>query len=176
MGRPSRGFRQVSGPRRRKGWSIGPGGTGVNAFSASASSIMGSGITPLSDGLTLARLRGRLIVSLDSADAIGSGFTGAFAIGLTTEAAFAVGITAVPTPITESDWDGWIYWKPIQVLSQDASDVGVSRAAFQVEDVDTKAMRKFNEESLLYAAVELVEIGAATADIAFDSRVLFLLP
>ena len=92
-----------------------------------------------------------------------------------TEVAFAGGIGNVPTPITEQDWDGWLYWTPISVHVQDAADPGLGRGSTQIVEVDSKAMRKFDEGDTLMAVIELVEVGTATGDIWFDSRALFLL-
>ena len=175
MARGLRGLNRARGPRRGRGWIDGPGdGTAVQNITVSGRTILGQGITLTADGITLVRLRGGLLVNLDTASAIGNGFVGAFGIGIVTETAFATGAAAVPTPITERDWDGWLFWHTIQVLSGDASDVGLSGSAQQRVEVDTKAMRKLNEESLIYGVIEVTEIGTAEIDVAFDSRMLIL--
>ena len=46
---------------------------------------------------------------LSAATSALDGFNGAFGIGLVTRQALAVGVSAVPTPLDEEDWDGWLY-------------------------------------------------------------------
>ncbi len=172
----SRGFTHQSRSRRRRGWEVGPGDTTVTAVSSSSAVFMGAGASALQDGLTLARLRGRFAAFLDTATGIGDGFSGAFGIGIVKAPAFAAGISSVPTPIAEQDDDSWIFWMPVQVFAQDASDAGLGRGAFQEIVVDSKAMRKLNEGDVIYAALEVVLAGTAVADFRFDSRALLLLP
>ena len=175
----SRGGRhQVRSQRRRTSWELGPGGGGEVAITAVGSQFIDQVISPTIDGLTLARLRGRMSCFLTAATAAGDGFTGAWGIGVATAAAVAAGIGSVPTPFTEQAWDGWIYWSPIQVYVGDrtAGD-SMYDVASQVEVVDTKAMRKLNIEDAIYAAVEIeVEEGTAVAELRFDSRTLMFLP
>ena len=174
MARARRDFRQ--GPRRGRGWASGPGGTAITTVSSTSEVFLGAALEVVADGQTLARTRGRLLAQLDVAAAIGEGFTGAFGIGVATFAAVTAGINSVPTPITEQDWDGWLFWSAIQVIAGDASDVGLSRGATQIIDVDSKAMRKLKDDMAIYACVDMVEIGTSQVRIFFDSRMLFLLP
>ena len=175
----SRGFSQARPrrTRRRTSWEEGPGGTGIQTQSASGTIIIGSGAQVTTDGLTLARLRGRLRMYLKSVTSIGDGMIGAFGIGVVEGQAFAVGVSATPTPVAEQEWDGWIYWTPIQVLAPTATEefgnAGMSMVDF---DVDTKAMRKLQEADTIYAVAEFVEVGAVSMDMVFDSRVLLFLP
>jgi len=126
------------------------------------------------------RTRGRLQAFLDNATAALDGYHGAFGIAVATTAAVAVGATAVPTPITEQDWDGWLYWQSIQLLAPGIIDGGtlVDRdlmnihAAYQSFDIDSKAMRKLAVGDSIYACMEVVEIGTATLQWSLDSRVL----
>ena len=55
--------------------------------------------------------------------------------------------------------------------AQDGPDIASSLRL----EVDSKAMRKFPVEMALYAVVEIVEVGTATINFHFDSRVLFKL-
>ena len=172
-------FRGRSSQRRRTGWEDGPGRDTVQtAITASANAIATSALVSLEDGLTVARLRGRLEMWLSAADAVNSGFSGAFGIGIATSDAISVGATAVPTPITEQDWDGWLFWQsfglfaPIGALTASTSLDGTQLRM----DVDSKAMRKFDENMALYAVVEVGEVASATLQWRFDSRLLLFLP
>ena len=39
-------------------------------------------------------------------------------------------------------------------------------------EVDSKAMRKFNADESIYGAIEVIEVGTATMQFAFCSRML----
>ena len=172
-----RGFSQGHSQRRRTGWEEGPGGLASTGISATASGFLGAALIPLLDGLTLVRTRGLFNLVLSAAASAGDGYQGAIGIGLTTASAVAAGIASVPTPITEQDWDGWLFW---HVISAHAGDATAGSRNWdqsnQVIPVDSKAMRKFEDGMALFAAFEVTEIGTATASLFFDSRMLFKLP
>ena len=190
MARSFRGsrFPRVGGQSRRlTSWDIGTqtGTDGASLGLSSSVAIIGGGaFTPISDGLTLLRTRGELLVLLKTASVAGAGFFGAFGIGVATAAAVAIGISAVPTPITEEEWDGWLYHRyfsitatgvgtgsPATVIDQEMGMAGVFR-----HEVDSKAMRKLKEEDAVYCALELTESGTATGTWFFNSRSLVALP
>ena len=174
----SRGRFPVRGNnRRRTAWNVGPGGTALASIVASGSQILGSGAAATTDGLTLVRTRGRAIFKVQSFTAAGDAFTGAFGIGIVTAEAFAIGITAMPIPVTDLNWDGWLYHSMVQVVAGDktAGDVDFTGAT-QILDVDSKAMRKLRLGDTIFAALELVETGIVDMDFTFDSRVLVKLP
>jgi len=178
----SRGsFRGRVSTRRRVGWDLGPGGTTAQTnFTTSSAQIASAAINALLDGLTLVRTRGMLTCRLLSAAAVGDGFSGAFGIAKATTAAVAAGAASVPTPITEQEWDGWLYWTPVQlhassVLSDTSVLENMGITTF-VHEVDSKAMRKLDENESLYASMELVETGTGSLGWFFDSRMLFKLP
>ena len=174
----SRGFRQVpvrSSPKRLTSWEEGPGGTAALGLSASTIQFLGAALTPTQDGLTQIRLRGRLSWFLTLATSAGDGFQGAFGIGKATAAAVLAGTGSVPTPITEQAWDGWLYWTPISIHGAVVSSTALGNETKQDFEIDTKAMRKLYEEDSIYAMIEIVEIGTATATMFFDSRILFKL-
>ena len=174
MGFRRSNFQRSSGgsrARRPTDWTFGPGGTAKTSLSASSSVILGAGISPDADAFTVVRLRGRLELTMLTSSAPGAGFHGAFGIGVVAAPAFIAGITALPTPITELDWDGWMYHQVIGVTGQAAASPFGETSAISME-VDSKAMRKMDIQMIIFAAIEVVEIGAATADVFFNSRML----
>ena len=165
------------GIRRETDWGTGTGGTGVTSFTTSSSAFIGSGLIVTTPGVTLIRIRGILNCFLVGAPGTdGDGFFGAFGIGLVEEPAFTAGITSVPTPITDDGSENWLYHKYVSVHHQDVSATGGHVTSDFMVEIDSKSMRKFPTTSRLYAAMEVVEIGAATMDVFHDSRVLFKLP
>jgi len=172
-------------PRRANSWDFGPGQAGAQSqITGSVTTLASASLSVLVDGLTLARLRGMFHSYLSAAAAPQDGFVGAFGIAVATTAAIAVGATAVPSPITEQDWDGWLYWTPVFLVSPGVIDGTVSddrssisgQTGSQIQVVDSKAMRKLNEAESIYGALEVSEVGTATMNWHFDSRILLKLP
>ena len=170
------GFPQVrTRSRRLTTWDEGVGGGAPVVESATITRFLGSALQFSVDGLTLVRTRGQFMANLGSGSAASSGFFGAVGIGLATAAAVAVGITAVPTPITEQGWDGWIWWMPVYCFAGRADEVSGPLGGQRTE-IDTKGMRKITEDDALYAALEVTEVGASSLNVALDCRMLFKLP
>ena len=152
-------------------------------WSSSATKLT-TGAAVLVDGVTLVRIRGQLTIALETAAAKADGYHGAFGIGVVTVPAFTAGAASVPTPITELDWDGWLYHQFINVKAADAIAAGAAAnepgqvhnvLAVQRFDVDSKAMRKLRINDIIFAVMELTEVGTATAQWFFNCRALLKL-
>ena len=149
---------------------------GITTVSATGNQILGAGSAAVGDGLTLIRLRGLFSIQLMSSTAAFDRQQGAFGIGIVRAEAFAIGVTAVPTPIADQDWNGWLYWTPYIVEANGASFEDSFRI-IQEFTIDTKAMRKLNMGDTIYAVIENTESGSApVAHTYFDSRILLKLP
>ena len=170
-----RGSFQRSPARRRVEWGLGPGGSALVNLDSSSFSLLGAGIQATVPAMTIVRMRGLFSATLKTAAAVGDGFTGAVGVGLVTLPAFTAGILSVPTPVTEAEWDGWLWHFYFDVRSGLA---GVSDGSGSVRaQADSKAMRKLQDTTTVaYAAIEVTEVGTATVDIGFDSRMLYKLP
>ena len=158
--------------RRGTSWEPSVGGTAATRFTASSAAFIGSALVPTSTGLTLLRTRGMLSAVMVLSAAAGEGYQGAFGIGLATLDAVTAGIGSVPTPIAQQSNENWLYWS---TFSLHVGDELHTRVPPLIEVVDSKAMRKFDDGMAFYAALEVVEIGAATMDVFFDGRMLFAL-
>ena len=161
-------------------WAVGPGGTAETAISSSQTVILGSGVSSTIGKFTIVRTRGEFSGRLITAAAASNGFSGAIGIGIVTDQAFGIGLTAVPKPVSDSAWDGWLYHRFFTLMSAGVIDGGVvadhdvclsTSGAFRFE-VDSKAMRIIDEEETLTAIVQVTEIGTATGGLMFDSRML----
>jgi len=96
--------------------------------------------------------------------------------GLTKQFSFGIGVTGIsdnvvssyPAPISDVDWDGWMFLRGSAVAPVDS--VG--------SVIDIKAMRKVNDGEALFAMAEVVTNtnGISTGSFLFDIRVLLLLP
>ena len=86
------------------------------------------------------------------------------AVGLcvVSEQAVAIGITAVPTPITDLDSDLWYVHQVMLNRFQFASGIGFEPTAGRRYSIDSKAMRKVNndEEMILVQEVSALAEGA----------------
>ena len=171
----SRGSHRGNRSRRRTEWFGGVGGTAVQSFSSSGTALLGSGIITTTGEETLARTRGILDIFLTAGTSAGDGYFGAVGIGLATTSAFQAGVASLPTPITESGWDGWLWHQFYSVHIGIAASADSDGSHFRTE-IDSKAMRKVDTSMTLYAAIEHVEIGTAVMSVFLDTRMLSFLP
>ena len=162
--------------KRQTGWEEGVGElTSLQAVTASTSLIIGSvGFQLAVDGVTLIRTRGIIQVILTAAGAA-EGFNGAFGICVVSNDAFAVGITAIPNPVDDMDWDGWLYhqfWSLMAPAAFQATGTGPF-----VKDlvIDSKAMRKVGQNDTIVLVGQFLEIGTAALSVTAGSRFLFKL-
>ncbi len=180
-----RGPRPIRSPRRKTTWALGPGGTvGGQVLSASSSVIVGSGAAATLDGITVARLRGELLLTLLTSSLAGGGFEGAFGIARFTEAAFAAGVASLQHPIDEESWDGWMYHQYFALSSGGVISGAASKSDDAVSSVsavlrvmvDSKAMRKFEINDVMAGVLQIAETGTASMLVQFRSRQLVMLP
>ncbi len=198
-GRSFRGRGISQAQRRKKTWvqlevlvgagTASPGRTGALGLDVTTPSVNGttnrdgfiamtgdgSGAAPfaslLPDESTILRIRGSLVFPKNGASTVGFD-------PLETQFVFGVGVTGIsdlnsdsyPGPISDADWDGWMF------LRQSALGPADSNATL----VDIKAMRKIQSGDALFVMAE----GAANLNAGqsisgswqFDLRVLLLLP
>ena len=187
----SRGFAHRgtarTGPRRQSDWGVGAqsgtDGTG-QGITASGALLLTGGSTPTVPGLTLVRTRGRCLFYLTNATADNNGFVGAFGIGVVTVDAFVAGQASVPSPVTDEGSDIWLFHKYFHCMAGglmsgagavDRTSVNSATAVVEF-DVDSRAMRKLTVEDAIFASIEVTEIGTATLNVHFQSRILLKLP
>ena len=96
---------------------------------------------------------------------------GAFGMAIVTDAASAIGATAIPGPWTDSSWDGWFVWEPFGFRFESVTQVGVFMASREIV-IDSKAMRKLNDEETI---VMMVESEAEDFRLGIGLRMLFKL-
>ena len=173
MPRPSR-FRSralVTGSRRQTAWSDGPFGT--NAFTVSDTVLpFGTGFTSIEEGSTIVRFRGQIVGFLSAS---GSGIDGferiAFGICIVSQNAAGIGVTAIPDPLVDIGWDGWLWHE----LFSCRGSLTTEQAQFRAS-IDNKAMRKFRATDVVVGMVSVgSEVGTATLQVALNSRMLLKL-
>jgi len=168
-----RGFPARSRSRRITAWGLGPADAD-GALSASGAALWSQGIVITVNEVTLVRIRGNLRIIIKSSSAAGDGYRGASGIGIVTKEAFAAGAVSMPTPQSNADWDGWLwhsFWT-VQAITATIAD-GVNAAAVSKDiEIDSKAMRKWNDDMTLFGMHEVVELGTSTIEFQADSRLL----
>ena len=146
-------------------------GAGATIFAVNRIALLG--------GLTLVRLRGEMAIGQTLCTTIGDGFD-SVGVGfcIVSENAAAVGATAVPHPIADMGWDGWLFhhlWAGF--FCYNTTEEGQSEMDASRQVIDSKAMRKWTETDVLVGMIELgVETGAATLKFSANTRILAKLP
>jgi len=169
------GMNLVRHPRRRTSWGFGPGSVSATQVSATGESFLGSAVAPTTEGLVLTRLRGNCSAYLETAAAAKDGFHCAIGVAIVPDEGVAAGIGSVPTPLTDEDWDGWLYHRHFDLHVAAAAAIDSFQSSIQFE-VDSKAQRKFEAGNSIYAAIDVFEVGTAVMQVFFDCRVLVKLP
>ena len=105
-------------------------------------------------------IRTRLTVSVQSDQSAGSE-TGISAIGLcvVSDQALAIGVTAVPTPITDLASDLWLMHQPLISAFLFATAAGFEEPNDRIYEIDSKAMRKVNNDQDLVMVTENSAVG-----------------
>ena len=162
------------GPKRQVVWGVGPNAQNVSSM-ASFAAVWSNGVVLTQESeVTIVRLRGDLLLTLLAQTAIGDGFAGAVGIGIVNSQAFATGIGAMPTPVTEVDWPGWMWHSFFNLRGITALEADGSNAMGVVQRmlIDSKAMRKMGDEEVLFGAIEGTLSGGGTLELQADSRLL----
>ena len=167
--------RSNRGQRRPVSWAVGPQDAG-GTISTSGKTIWSSSISEsVADEKTIVRIRGGGRILLKTAAAAGDGFLVALGICVAESVAATLGVTALPGPLTDSDWDGWMWHKVLfcqSVTATIADGVNASSASVQY-DIDSKAMRKWDQGAqLVIGMIETTELGTASMEHNASSRML----
>jgi len=165
--------------KRSTQWELGPGGDDIATFdvtgiSASSAVIIGSGVQPTGEELTITRTRGLLSLQLVVGATVSVGFNVAVGIGVASVPAFTAGAPSVPMPFGEVNWQGWLwhsfFWVGVGIGGGTGGDSEIVNVM-----IDSKAQRKLRLNDVMYAAVEVGEVGTASLDVRLVTRVLFKL-
>ena len=160
--------------RRATQWNLGPGGQTGSGFTGSLLDILGSGVEPATEKVTIVRIRGELMIQLATVSAADEGFVWTYGIGIVSADAFAVGASAVPNPQDDMDWP-WMYHGFTQTVAPTGTLADIGSASVVRIPVDVKAMRILDLNQTLFMAIDALELGTATADVFFDSRIFLKL-
>ena len=166
--------RAVSG-RRPTTW-LGFADTDFVAVAANSTSI----VTAIGEATwasfpepTIVRIRGMLDVMVNPVGANNDDVRWGAGLGMISAQAFAAGASAVHAPLSNSDWGGWMWWATGVMRQRSTySEFSAPQAGVSVV-IDSKAMRKVENDSLLVCVVETLNgAGSAGVLISAAARVL----
>ena len=175
-----RTFRQNQGQRRLTDWygGVAVGYTSPKNIGAAATAIDSAidfRVFPNTDGApgTIVRLRGLFQVYPSDLTVDRIAF-GALGLCIVNGEAFDAGAASVPVPWTESFSDRWFYYTYWSTVSK--TDVGATEELNWVGGsepiiIDSKAMRKVEEQDVMVAVIEAASSGSG-ADYFLNYRTL----
>ena len=167
-----RNFRFPQRARRATAWGVGPRAV-ATVINSMASIIWSTGIGITDDAATIVRMRGSIVLTLQTVTAITDHMRIGVGIGIVTTQAFNAGAASVPMPLAEQEWDGWMWHQYVHLQPVSAVEGGVDAVLSVVRlEIDSKAMRKMNNDERMYGALETEETGTVAATFAADTRVL----
>ncbi len=174
--RGSRFPRTRGSSRRRVSWIEGPFGEITNITTTTVN-VFPTAQQFVEDDLTIVRTRGELLVGLTAGDSLNEGFKWAFGMCVVSENAAGVGVTAIPAPLVDIAWDGWLVYLTGQLNMDNttlATASDVSRAARY--EIDSKAMRKVHRTDTVVAMFGTTIAGTTTMQTNVTTRMLMKLP
>ena len=166
-------FQRTGSSRRLTEWSSGPTSAAKQNTQAAGKIMIDTGQQALSS-ITVIRLRGELGIWIEVATSIDDGFTQYGAgIGIVSVDAFDIGITAVPGPLSDASWGGWMWSHTGSALISRSADESLDSFGSVRIPIDSKAMRKIGINEVVVGVVEfLTEIGTASASFQMGTRML----
>jgi len=171
-----RGLRRgrTGSPKRLTSWLPGPNSAVIQTVTAATNTLVDTGISSL-ENQTIVRIRGTLTVWLEVVTTAGDGFTRfAAGIGIASLQAFDAGVASLPAPSSDAEWPGWLWFHEGSALigSETTEVLRGPMSAVRIP-IDSKAMRKFRQNEVLFGVVStVVEVGAATMRFQLSSRIL----
>ena len=166
--RAVRGSRFTRGPRRATDWSASLPEVSGTTVAGSTATLLQS-FTPIVGGETLIRTRGLVTIRSDQF-AASENMIGAFGMCIVTDQAASIGITAIPHPATDAAWGGWFVHFFYSQQMRFGTGVGFDPNAVVQYPIDSKAMRKVDEDETLAVVVE----NAGSEGIVITSSVRIL--
>jgi len=164
-------------PKRRKEWqSI---SSSELALTANGTSV-GGGLTQLTGGTTIVRVRGEILIRLTPGGTFAAGDDALITIGLGVfnADAFTLGATAMPEPSDDVEFP-WMWWHQTRLgaFSNSAESTSSIVVADRVK-VDCKAMRKVPLITIMGWVVQYEDVsGAPPVSVGINRmRVLAALP
>jgi len=149
------------------------------AFSGLSNKLLATvGFTTTVETSTLGRTRGTFAAQLVAPTPVGEGYAGAVGIGKVQIEAFNAGVAAVPGPLLDVDWDGWLYHQFFEITAGEPLSGAGSSLDSQRETIDVKAMRKIDASEIFILVLEVDGSAGApgVGNVTVQARALELFP
>jgi len=136
------------------------------AATSTAETVPGGTILNSLDATELAKrpftiIRTHLLIHISTDQFVASELQiGAVGICVVSQQAEAIGVTAVPTPVTDAGSDLWFLHQWIMNRNVFGTGVGFDGNVGQIYEVDSKAMRKVDEDEEVVVVSELSAVGS----------------
>ena len=141
------------GASRKTLWA-GFGGSNTN-LAAGAATIINSANAALLLLRPFTIVRTRLVWNVRSDQAaVTENYAAAIGLAVVSDQAVAVGVTAVPTPVTDVGSDLFLMWSAAISQFNFLSSVGFHPASGVMSEIDSKAMRKVDDDQDIVLVVE----------------------
>ena len=140
------------GVRRPVDWSASANQSAMVPVAA-ATAVLLESFTPIVGGETVIRTRGIFTWQTDQLIASEDQF-GAVGMCVVTAQAVSVGISAIPHPATDAAWGGWLWHSFFASSWSFLSSTGVEANIQHQIIIDSKAMRKVDEDERLVMVCE----------------------
>ncbi len=125
--------------------------------------------------MTVVRIRGAVSIWLEAVTTIGDAFGDvALGIGIVSADAFAIGQSAMPSPLSDPDWD-WMWIQYLgAMIGRSTTEAELTGPLGEVRvEIDTKAMRKVHPNETVFGVIETEdETGAVTLSFSAMTRML----
>jgi len=177
---PRRGFTrtvQTRSPRRQTSWADGYLAVATAISANGKTLVQGLALTAGVTEATIVRMRGEVLAFLSAGDIALAGFQLGIGMGIVSTDAFNAGAASVPGPLSDQDWEGWMWYQLVQLSSVSSAIQGLVAPSAQVRiPVDSKAMRKLSDNEVLALVYETTdEVGVAVAQVSTMTRMLLKL-
>jgi len=102
---------------------------------------------------TIVRMRGWLHIASSDVGAANDDVRWGAGICLVNSKQRTVGVTAMQLPLTNADWDGWMWWST-GIVREITGSLFADGMSFERREIDSKAMRKVSANESLIAVFE----------------------
>ncbi len=166
---------QIRRPSRRHvGWDLAVVSVGFNVVPANSKLVLATvtvaGLSAVGPG-TIVRTRGYFAVQSDQ-EAADETQVGSIGFGLVNSVAGTLGVTGLPGPSSEALWDGWFVHQFFTTQYTFETGIGFQTGGIFGMDIDSKAMRKFDQDQNI---VVMVENTHATQGLSISLQARFLI-
>jgi len=159
----------VRSSRRSSQWSAGSRVSTLQSVTAAGKTTWDVGQVSTASS-TVIRIRGHFTAQLSVVTTAHDGYSVCgIGIGVVSDDAFQIGSSAMPGPISDSNWD-WMFVNYFSLVGESVTESFQGLGAIRIP-IDSKAMRKLKPNQVVFGMLETSnEVGAATIQLQAMTR------